>query len=56
MKKVSRVDKFENVTGIGNLYHLRINLYNLEISLEISFEKPTRNGTPYPRFAVHVLN
>ena len=41
MKKVSRVDEFENVTGIINLYQLLINLYNLEISLEISFEKFT---------------
>ena len=39
MKKVSRVDEFENVTEIINLYQLLINLYNLESSLEISFEK-----------------
>ena len=40
MKKVSRIDEFENVTEIINLYQLLIiNLYNLEISLEISFEK-----------------
>ena len=56
MKKVSRVNEFENVTGIINLYQLLINLYNLKISLEISLEKLTWNGTPYPRFAVHVLN
>ena len=42
MKKVSRIDEFENVTEIINLYQLLIiNLYNLEISLEISFEKLT---------------
>ena len=41
MKKVSRVDEFENVTEIINLCQLLINLYNLEISLEISFEKLT---------------
>ena len=41
MKKVSRVDEFENVTGIINLYQLLINLHNLEISLEILFEKLT---------------
>ena len=41
MKKVSRVDEFENVTGIINLYQLLINLYNLELSPEISFEKFT---------------
>ena len=56
MKKVSRVDEFENVTEIINLCQLLINLYNLEISLEISFEKLTWNGTPYPRFAFHVIN
>ena len=56
MKNVSRVDEFENVTGIINLYQLLINLYNFEISLEISFEKRTWNGTSYPRFAVHILN
>ena len=39
MKKVSRVDEFENVTEIINLYQLLINLHNLESSLEISFEK-----------------
>ena len=41
MKKVSRVNEFENVTGIINLYQLLINLYNLKISLEISLEKLT---------------
>ena len=41
MEKMSRVDKFENVTGIINLYQLLINLYNLKISLEIAFEKLT---------------
>ena len=41
MKKVSRVDGFENVTRIINLYQLLINLYNLEVSLEKSFEKLT---------------
>ena len=41
MKKVSRVDEFENVTEIINLYQLLINFYNLEISREISFEKLT---------------
>ena len=41
MKKVSGVNEFENVTGIINLYQLLINLYNLKISLEISFEKLT---------------
>ena len=41
MKKVPHVDEFEDVTGIINLYQLLINLYNLEISLEISFEKLT---------------
>ena len=41
MEKMSRVDKFENVTGIINLYQLLINLYNLKISLEIAFEKRT---------------
>ena len=46
MKKVSGVHEFENVTGIINIYQLLMNLYNLEISLE----------TPYPRFAVYVLN
>ena len=40
-QKVSRIDEFENVTGIINLYQLFINLYNTEISLEISFEKLT---------------
>ena len=39
MKKVSRANEFENVTGIINLYQLLINLYNLETSLEKSFEK-----------------
>ena len=39
MEKMSRVDKFENVTGIINPCQLLINLYNLKISLEISFEK-----------------
>ena len=39
-----------------NLYQLLINLNNLKISPEISFEKLTWDGTPYPRFAVHVLN
>ena len=39
MKKVSRVNEFENVTGIINLYQLLINLYNLETSLEKSFKK-----------------
>ena len=40
MKKASRIHEFENVTEIINLYQLLIiNLYNLEISLEISFEK-----------------
>ena len=39
MKKLSHVDEFENVTGIINLYQLLINLYNLKISLQISFEK-----------------
>ena len=56
MKKVSRVDEFENVTGIINLYQLLINLYNFEISLETSFEKLIWNGTPHLRFAVHELN
>ena len=41
MKKVSPVDESENVTGIINLYQLLMNLYNLENSLEISFEKLT---------------
>ena len=41
MKKVSRVDEFENVTGIINLHQLLINLYNLEISIGISFEELT---------------
>ena len=41
MKKVSRVDEVENVTEIINLNQLLINLYNLEISLEILFEKLT---------------
>ena len=42
MKKVSRIDEFENVTEIINLYQLLIiNLYNLEISQEISFKKLT---------------
>ena len=42
MKKVScKYDEFENMTGIIYLYQLLINLYNLEISLEISFEKHT---------------
>ena len=36
MKKVPRVDEFENVTGTINLYELLINLCNLQISLEIS--------------------
>ena len=53
---MSLVDEFENVTAIINLYQLLINLCNLETSLEMSFEKLTWNGTPYPRFAVHVLN
>ena len=56
MKNVSRVDEFENVTEIINLYQLLINFYNLEISWEISFEKLTWNGTPYPRLAFDVLN
>ena len=41
MKKVSRIDEVENVTEIINLNQLLINLYNLEISLEILFEKLT---------------
>ena len=41
MKKVSRADEFENVNGISKLYQLLINLYNLEISLEIIFETLT---------------
>ena len=42
MKKMSRIDEFENVTEIINLYQLLIiNLYNLEISQEISFKKLT---------------
>ena len=44
MKKVPRVDEFENMTGIINLNQLLINLYNLEFSLEISFEKVTWNS------------
>ena len=39
MKKMSCVDEFENLTVIINLYQLLVNLYKLEISLEISFEK-----------------
>ena len=38
---MSCVDEFENLTGIINLYQLLVNLYKLEISLEISFEKLT---------------
>ena len=34
---------------------LFIYLYNLEIAIEISFEKHIGNRTPYPLFAVHVL-
>ena len=41
MKKVSRADEFEDVNGIIKLYQLLINLYNLEISLEIIFETLT---------------
>ena len=41
MKKVPRVDEFENRTRVNNLYQLLVDLYNLEISLEISFEKLT---------------
>ena len=41
MKKVPRVDEFENRTRIINLYQLLVDLYNLEISPEISFEKLT---------------
>ena len=32
---------FENITGIVYLYHLLINLYNLEILLKMSIEKLT---------------
>ena len=35
---------------------LLIYLYDLEISVKMSFEKPTRKRTPCSRFAVHVLN
>ena len=38
---MSCVDEFENLTRIINLYQLLVNLYKLEISLEISFEKLT---------------
>ena len=55
MKKVLN-DEFENVTGIVYLYQLLINLYNLETSLKMSIKKCTWNSTPYPWFAVHVLN
>ena len=41
MKKVSRVDEFENVAGIINLYQLFVNLCNLKILLKISIAKIT---------------
>ena len=34
-------EEIENVSEIIYLYQLLINLYNLEISLELSFEKLT---------------
>ena len=49
-------DQSEIVTGIVYLYQLLIYLCNLEISIQMPFEKLTWNSTPYPRFAVHVLS
>ena len=48
MKKVSRVDEFESVTGIIKLCQLFINLYILKIPLKISFENLLEMELPIP--------